>query len=125
MSKAHLKKHEFKPGKSGNPSGRPKLPKDIVEARNMNRIELERLINKFINMPREELAAYAQKQGATAIEMMIASIVSKAILKGDNKRLDFLLNRLVGKVPENHNHTGLSVPQVLVTIPDNGRKDNS
>lgn len=91
---------QFKPGRSGNPLGKPKTPPDLLKAKNLTRIELERLLNKFINMPRGDLAAYANKQDATAMELMMASIVSKAIIQGDTQRLDFLLNRLVGKVPD-------------------------
>jgi len=35
-----------------------------------------------------------------ALELMIASIVWKAIAEGDERRFDFILNRTIGKVKE-------------------------
>ncbi len=49
---------------------------------------------------------------------MMASIVSKAIIQGDTQRLDFLLNRLVGKVVDQVSITVTPKP-LLIMSPDN------
>lgn len=90
----------FKPGQSGNPGGRPKLPEDIKEARKLNQVELERIINKYLAMDREAVKTAISAPGTPMMELMVASIVAQAAQKGDHQRLDFVLNRLVGKVKE-------------------------
>jgi hypothetical protein len=82
----------WKPGQSGNASGKPKqlLTKDRVTS----------ILGKFANMSRADLEAVMEDPKATMIEVMIASVMVKAVRDGDYGRLDFLLNRSVGKVKE-------------------------
>lgn len=89
---------QFKPGQSGNPGGKVKLPEDIREARKLNQHELERIINKYLYMDRESVKAAISNPATPMMELMVASIVAQAAQKGDHQRLDFVLNRLVGKV---------------------------
>ena len=90
----------FKPGQSGNPGGRPKVPGDILEARKLNQAELERIINKYLYMDRESVKAAISSPTTPMMELMVASIVAQAAQKGDQQRLDFVLNRIVGKVKD-------------------------
>lgn len=90
----------FKPGQSGNPGGRPKLPDDIKEARKLNQHELERIINKYLAMSRDQVKESISSPTTPMMELMVASIVAQAAQKGDHQRLDFVLNRLVGKVKD-------------------------
>jgi hypothetical protein len=78
-------KTQFKKGQSGNPSGRPKELPEFIQARKLNRIELEAVLNRLVT-PR--------------IEEIIQKVVDNAIETGDPRYADFLLNRLVGKVPD-------------------------
>jgi hypothetical protein len=90
----------FKPGQSGNPGGKVKVPEDIKEARKLNQVELERIINKYLAMSRDEVKAAIGAPSTPMMELMVASIVAQAAQKGDHQRLDFVLNRLVGKVKD-------------------------
>ena len=90
----------FLPGKSGNPSGRPKLPEDINKARTLNRIEFERVLNRYLYMSKAEIMKAAQDPGTPALELMIASMISKGTNEGDHLRIEFLISRVIGKVPE-------------------------
>lgn len=90
----------FKPGQSGNPGGKAKLPEDIREARKLNQIELERVINKYLYLGHEDFEAEIKRPGVPMLELMLASIVKAAAQKGDQLRLDFILNRVIGKVKE-------------------------
>lgn len=90
----------WKPGQSGNPDGRVKLPEDIKTAKRINKIELERLLNLYLSLTDDEIKLRQADTGTTQIERMIASIVEKGIVQGDQQRLNFLLDRLVGKVKE-------------------------
>lgn len=91
---------DFKPGQSGNPNGRPKLPTDVKEARKLNKSAIEILLNKYLYMPFQELKSTIESQTLSAADMFIATVIYKGITKGDHYRLDFLLNRLIGKVTE-------------------------
>lgn len=87
---------DFEPGQSGNPNGRPPTPEDIKQARKLNCAEFERIANKYLHMTHAELGAAVKSGNATVLEMMVASIISKAVTKGDQIRLEFLLKRLIG-----------------------------
>lgn len=93
---------KFKPGQSGNPGGRPKMPADIREARRVTQIELERIINKYTSYTRQEMKDAIADPNTSMFEIMIASIIGQAAQKGDQTRLEFLLNRMIGKVPDKH-----------------------
>lgn len=92
MGNPNIKNYGFKPGKSGNPSGKPKqlLTKDKVSS----------ILGKFATMTRDQLQAVVSDSKSTMIEIMIASVMVRAAKDGDYARLDFLLSRSVGKVKE-------------------------
>ena len=90
----------FKPGQSGNPSGRPKTPEDIAKAKRLNQHELDRIINKYLWMDREAMQARLKDPSTPMMEIMVGSIVAQAAQKGDQQRLEFILQRVVGKVKD-------------------------
>ena len=93
-----------KPFKQGNQAGkghgRPKVPSDIREAKKLTQTLLEANLNRFIYLTEQELEAVQKDPTAPMLDKMIANIVYMASARGDQVRLDFLLNRLVGKVKE-------------------------
>lgn len=91
---------DFQPGQSGNPGGRPAIPADIKEARKLTQIEFEKLVNKYIWLTQAGFGEAAEDQSISMFERMIGSIVQKACNEGDHQRLNFLLDRLIGKVTE-------------------------
>lgn len=90
--------HKFQPGESGNPNGRPPLPEDIRQARKLNKIELERVLNEYIYLNASEIKARLQDTTTPALELMVGKIIAESIKKGDERRLSFLLDRLIGAV---------------------------
>ncbi len=63
--------------------------------------------------------------GVGTLQAWVAGVAMKGISKGDMGALDVLLNRLIGKVKDEVNFTGdvpNNAPQVIVTIPSNGRE---
>jgi len=90
----------FKPGQSGNPSGKPKqlLTKDKVSS----------IFQKFSCKNRIELQAVIDDQKSTMIEIMVASVMVKAAKEGDYARVQFLLDRAVGKVPNENINENLN-----------------
>lgn len=89
----------FVKGQPGGP-GKPRTPEDIKEARKLTQIELERAVNKYLYLSRAELKAAIEQPGTPMLDLMIASIVAQAAQKGDQVRLDFILNRIIGKVQD-------------------------
>lgn len=84
--------YRFKPGESGNKSGRPKnlLTKDKVGG----------IISKCAAMTQVELREFVMLPTATMIELTIANIFIQAYEDCDSSKLEFLLQRSVGKVTE-------------------------
>jgi hypothetical protein len=103
----------WKPGESGNPEGRVKLPEDIRTAKKLNKIELERLLNLYLTLSDDEIKARLSTSETPQLEKMIASIVTKAIDHGDQQRLTFILDRLVGKVKDEIDVTVIPRPVII------------
>lgn len=92
-----------KPFEKGNPGGpgRPKSDPELRNAHKLTRTEAEQLLTKFMQMDIEELEAILRDKKKKCVEHMIGRIVLMGIKNGDHARLDFMLNRLIGKVKEN------------------------
>jgi hypothetical protein len=90
----------FQPGnKLGK--GRPKLPSDVKEARQFSKSEVDHSLSKFVVMTRDDLAKVKNDPESTLLDLALHSIFTHAINKGDHQRLEFILNRTIGKVREN------------------------
>lgn len=87
----------FKPGQSGNPTGKAKVPDEFKESRKLNQAELERAVNKFLFADRQTLQDVIKTPGTPMIEIIVASIMAQAAHKGDQQRLDFILTRILGR----------------------------
>ena len=72
--------HRFKPGRSGNPKGRPKGAKNE-----------ETILNNLLNR-RIEIRQAGRLRKITVLEAMLLKFAEEA-LKGDAKAATFLLNR--------------------------------
>lgn len=83
---------QFKPGQSGNPSGKRKqlLTKDKVSA----------IIGKVADNSVEEVRDLVGKESATMLERTVASIFMEAYEKADASKLEFLFQRSIGRVVE-------------------------
>jgi hypothetical protein len=103
----------FEKGKPGGP-GRPPLPADVREVRRLNKVELERALNDFLLLTPDQLKKKRQDPETTMLEHLILSVMSHGTSKGDPVRLDFFLNRLVGKVKEQVETSG----QIKVIVED-------
>lgn len=77
------------------------MPEDVRKARKVNKAEVERILNQYLYMPFGELVAQVKDPTRSTIEVLVMSILIQAIKKGDPDRLNFVLDRLVGKVKNN------------------------
>lgn len=80
----------WKPGVSPNPGGRPKslLTKDKVKG----------ILGKFADMTLQDLENLVKDPQSKMLEIMVASIMVKAAKDGDFSRLNFILDRSIGRV---------------------------
>lgn len=90
---------DWKPGESGNLNGAPGYPKDIRESRKLNQQELERTINRLIYLTPAELRAVLDNP-PTMFEQVVGNIIALAGEKGDHQRLEFILQRMIGRVTD-------------------------
>lgn len=90
----------WKKGQSGNPKGAQRIPADIKEARKLNQIEFEKIANKYLYSTPDQIKKVTQNPDTPVLDLLITSILHKAVVEGDEKRLEFLLTRLLGKVPD-------------------------
>lgn len=89
----------WKPGQSGNPSGRPKIPEHLRGILALMPDEVSRVIAKYARMQRPQLDAVVEAGLMPMLEGCIARIFQESYAKGDFTRLSFLLDRAIGKVP--------------------------
>lgn len=88
-------KHLF--AKGGRNKGRPE---DVLEARKMNRAEVEAILQKISLMSPDDLEVYAADPSRVMLELFVISIYRKGVKEGDTHRMNFLLDRMVGPVPK-------------------------
>lgn len=117
----------WKKGQSGNPQGGRLHNKAIKNIRNLTNQELARVGSIIVQGKIGELRAIIDKgNDANVLEAMIASVCIGIVTKKDANALNALMDRLAGKIPQRLESTGkdgepLNQPQVIVTIPSNGR----
>ena len=76
------------------------IPVEVIEARKINKVESERILNKFLNLSLDELASFANNKSNNVHEMLVARILYEGIKRGDHVKLEWVYSRLVGKVKE-------------------------
>ena len=84
--------------------GRPPVPDDVRGLKLMNQRDVELLLNTFMDKSADELVKFSQDLKNPVKEILVARILVEAIRKGDENRLEFVLNRLLGKPKEITEH---------------------
>lgn len=82
-------------------AGRPPTPPDIKSARKLNRAEFEAVANRYLLMSLNDLKSCMANHDLPVLDLAICSLLVKVVSLGDQKRLGFLLDRLLGKVSAN------------------------
>jgi hypothetical protein len=90
----------WKPGESGNKTGRPRLPAHLQNIPSLTADEVNKIMSKYTRMSLTELEQVILEKKAPALEMAICSNLIKSITSGDYANLQFILDRSVGKVTE-------------------------
>lgn len=129
---------DWVPGQVTNPLGGGAHNKDLNKIRHMTKHEVSEIGALILSQDLEALQAIVNESSAksggkpnpnyqprkhSVLKVWFASIAVKAIQKGDPLALNAILNRIVGKVPEEIKHTGLKPGAVgpVIILPHNGR----
>lgn len=89
----------FKKGKSGNKSGRPKDDNFLKMAKQFNREFVEVKLVEFLRKPIVEIEELLKDKSKDSIDHFIGRIVLMGVVAGDHHRLNFMFDRIIGKVP--------------------------
>lgn len=103
----------FKKGQSGNPAGRPVVPPDIKAARQVNQIEVERILNHVSFLPVEQINKLVKDEKAPALLVGAAKIMQKLVKYGDLWAASFILDRMIGR-PGNAPPIDVTPPPAIV-----------
>lgn len=118
-----LEPWQFKPGQSGNPSGRPKDPPEVKLIKRLTRQEMAEVGSLIVQGKISDLQMVATGPQSTVLKAMIAKVAINIMAKGDMHSLDLLLNRLIGKVKDEVVVDNLNTQvQRVVVLPSNGRE---
>lgn len=106
----------FKPGQSGNPAGRVKMPTEVKEAKRMTQESAITMFNLLAHATKEELSAIIKDPTTNVMTLALAQVLIKGIQNGDQARVNFIFDRMLGKVKEQVEHsTGSDGFNVTVT----------
>ena len=115
----------WKPGQSGNPKGRMPIPEDLRQIQKFSRTVIELILNKYMQTPTIELKRMLDNPDKIpAMELMVIQVLVKGIEKGDERRLGFLFDRVIGKPKEviKHETDGSTSAASVIILPSNGRE---
>jgi hypothetical protein len=92
-------KGQFKKGQVGGP-GRPRSPEHLKVTRKLTKTKTEELLTRFTAMTVDELKTIVKDPGSTVLEAWVARICLTGIVGGDERKLNFMFDRLIGKVKD-------------------------
>ena len=92
------KEHQFKPGQTGNPAGKAKMPEELQKANKLSAKKFIEYVNRYVNMNRSEIKEDLERKEATMLELLVGGMISKAVSTQDPVRANFILDRTIGKV---------------------------
>lgn len=90
----------FKPGQTGNPTGRNgALPPEIRRERKSNQSELIQLITFLFKKNDAEIEDLIMTQKPTQLQAAVVAMIGKA-KEGDVPAFKYLMETMVGRIPE-------------------------
>lgn len=118
------KSKQFKKGQVANPSGKPKLSKELCAIKELTKAEINRLFAKYARMSKEEMTSALQNPSLPSLELWICSGIVNGIKNGDWYNLNLMFDRIFGRPkPQIEESTSPdTAPQVIVNLPSNGKE---
>lgn len=114
----HLKKHQFKPGQSGNPEGGRIINPAL---RTLSRLTVDtyrEVIELVLTGNLAALRELVENPKTPAIQVGVATAFLKAIKNGDYAVIERIAERIVGKIPDQLNVTNNTNINAKVTVFD-------
>ena len=102
----NIKDHEFKPGESGNPNGRPRKYVSLLKEQGYKLSEINDSLMALLAMDLNELKEVFENPKATVLEKAVAGAIRKSIEKGSLYNIETIITRAMGKPKEQQDHTG-------------------
>lgn len=88
-------------GKGCKPGpGRPPLAPELKNIPRLTKEQLEATIAKYNYLPLKDLEVLKKDMTLMVLDHMVISIIIKALKHGDQNRMQFLLDRTIGRVKE-------------------------
>jgi signal recognition particle subunit SEC65 len=109
----------FVKGKVTNPKGRPRIPKEIAVVKVMSKQMVETAISLMLNKKVTELEAILKDKSRPTLDHFIGRIIMKGIVEGDHQRLEFLFQRVIGRVKD---QIDISMPEPYIVESVGGDK---
>jgi hypothetical protein len=94
---ASFKKGDPRASLAGKKSSRA-LPQELKDARKENANKIEQTLYKFMSCTEQQLIEALKNPSTPSIELIVIKIITEAIKTGDHQRLNFLLDRTIGRV---------------------------
>lgn len=106
----------FKPGKSGNPKGRPRKYVSLLKEQGYKISEINDCIQAMMAMTLSELKEVWDNPQATVLEKTIAAAMKKSIEMGSLYSIETLLDRVYGKPKETVDNTVSGAIKVTLNL---------
>lgn len=91
---------DFKKGESGNPNGRPHEKPEVRALKRLTKSRFEDVAHRYINSTVDELQDKFRDPSTPALDLILIKVLIDAANKGDIGKLNFFLERLIGKITE-------------------------
>lgn len=95
---------DWEKGKPGGP-GRPKLPENLRTNWRLTKTEFESIAQKYLDMDQDQLKALKADPKLRVVDAYMVSIILRGIETGEVGPFEWLMQRHVGKVKEQVEHT--------------------
>ncbi|MGK5087860.1 DUF5681 domain-containing protein [Bdellovibrionota bacterium FG-2] len=92
---------QFRPGQSGNVEGARRHNQELKAVKRLVSTEVQELATLLLRGNMAEVKAALGDNEASALKVMLASIIDRGFRRGDMRTLDSLLNRLIGRPSAN------------------------
>jgi Family of unknown function (DUF5681) len=114
----NIKPHQFKPGESGNPNGRPRKFVSQLKEQGYKLSEINDTLMVLLSMDMDELQNVFFNPKSTVLEKAVANAIRKSIEKGSLFNIEMIITRAMGKPKERIENNGSQELHIKVTYGD-------